>query len=67
LTYKPRYFIEYDGKIYYKRKKEDQKAREYFPINKIIAIQITKGNFFFYFYFSSGLKYAKVSPSPENF
>jgi hypothetical protein len=42
LTYKPRYFIEYDGKIYYKRKKEDQKAREYFPINKIIAIQITK-------------------------
>lgn len=44
MTYKPRYFIEYDGKIYYKRKKEDQKAREYFPINKIIAIQITKGN-----------------------
>jgi hypothetical protein len=43
LSWKKRYFIEWNNKIYYKRQKEDSHAIEYINFDHVKEIQITNG------------------------
>lgn len=42
-SWKKRYFIEWNNKIYYKRQKEDSLAAEYINFAQVKEIQITNG------------------------